>query len=941
MAKIEKDKRKRLDTYRHEEAKRRNIPTAEYETLMEEEDKKPRNLFYPRNPDLDPQLVWTGKDKEDEEDLKVTSAPIYIQEKIHPYALVEALKKHTRARGGVTYGTPDLFGDFNGLPDPTAKTEFYKHDQRWSNRMILGDSLQIMTSLADREGLRGKVQCIYMDPPYGIKFNSNFQLKTNSNTVGDKKRDLTTEPEQYKAFRDTWELGVNSYLSYLRDRMVVARDLLKDSGSIFLQIGDENVHLVRSVMDEVFGRENFINQISYSTTSGFDSRFLSSSTNYVLWYGKDSENTKYRKLLKDKDLQGEGGKHYKSVRLDNGEIISLNKAQKLGIYEGGEVCFSGDLTSQGASGKPYSFMFHGEETKLKGNSHWKTHKDGMFRLIKADRISKKKGRNPGYIRFFSDFPKIEFTNMWTDTLGQNQFGGKKIYVVQTALSVIKRCLLMTTDPDDLILDPTCGSGTTAYVAEQWGRRWITTDTSRVALALARGRLMGANFPYYLLADSKEGQDKEAQITRNIPPQKEARDYSQNLKFGFVYERVPHITLKSIAHNSEIDVIYDDFQEKMEPIRHELNNLLNQTWEEWELPRHSSDQLNINCTSQAKHLLNEWWELRIQRQQKIDASIKAKADFEVLYDKPYIDKNRVRVSGPFTVESLSPHRMMAVDEKGDYFDPSPDVSTESDTSAGDFTKLIIERLRTSGVKQQDKRDRINFDYIEPWSGNGYLSAIGAYREGADENGEGGQEHRVGIFIGDEYRTVSYSDLLEAAKECRQADVDILIACGFAFDPQATDTDKIARVRVLRAVMNNDLHMDLKDTDTSNLFVIFGEPDIDVRETENDEITVKINGVSTFNPQSGQVNAKGTDDVALWMIDTNYDGESFFVRQVYFLGDGDPYQSLKRSLNAEIDKEAWQSLNKEVSRPFTKPSTGRIAVKVINTYGDEVMKVIKVS
>ncbi|MDL1876045.1 site-specific DNA-methyltransferase, partial [Cytophagia bacterium CHB2] len=503
---------------------------------------------------------------------------------------------------------------------------------------------------------------------------------------------------------------------------------------------------------------------------------------------------------------------------------------------------------------------------------------------------------------------------------------EKVYVVQTGTKTIERCLLMTTDPGDLVLDPTCGSGTTAYVAEQWGRRWITIDTSRVALALARARIMGARYSYYLLADSRDGQLKEAEITQTIPS--DAPTYN-NIRQGFVYERVPHITLKSIANNAEIDVIWEEYQKTLEPLREQLNKALKKKWEEWEIPREAEDK----WPDQAKKLHAEWWKQRIARQKEIDASIAAKAEFEYLYDKPYEDNKKVRVAGPFTVESLSPHRVLGVDENDELIDSVADAKIGYG-KLWDFAQVILENLKTAGVQQAHKEDKIDFTSLTPWPGH-YICAEGRYLEGK-------AERRAGIFIGPEFGTVNKPDLVAAAREAGDADFDTLITCAFNYDAHTSEFSKLGRIPVLKARMNADLHMaeDLKNTGKGNLFVIFGEPDIDVLPAKDGQIKVKVNGVDVFHPNTGEVRSDSAEGIACWFIDTDYNEESFFVRHAYFLGANDPYKSLKTTLKAEINEEAWATLHSDTSRPFDKPKSGRIAVKVINHLGDEVMKVFKV-
>jgi len=548
----------------------------------------------------------------------------------------------------------------------------------------------------------------------------------------------------------------------------------------------------------------------------------------------------------------------------------------------------------------------------------------MTRLAQANRLHVAKN-SIQYVRYQNDFAASVHGNIWTDT-GTGSFTDDKVYVVQTSSKVVERCLMLATDPGDLVLDPTCGSGTTAYVAEQWGRRWITIDTSRVSLALARARIMGARYPYYLLADSPEGVQKEAEITRTPSTSKPTTD---NINYGFVYERVPHITLKSIANNTEIDVIWDRFQEKLEPLRKQLNKELGKSWEEWDIPREVDDK----WSKKAKELHADWWEQRIARQKEIDSSIAAKADFEYLYDKPYEDNKKVRVAGPFTVESLSPHRALTVGIDDELIDPTDQKEEFEDEQ--DFVQIILENLKTAGVQQAHKEDKIDFISLSPWPGD-LVCAEGKYIDETEN------EKRAAIFIGPEFGTVSRPDLVQSAREAADAGFDVLIACAFNYDAHSTEFEKLGRVPVLKARMNADLHMadDLKNTGKGNLFVIFGEPDIDILDAEDDQIQVKINGVDVFHPNTGEVRSDGAEGIACWFIDTDYNEESFFVRQAYFLGANDPYKSLKTTLKAEINQDAWDTLNSDISRPFGKPKNGRIAVKVINHLGDEVMKVYRV-
>lgn len=1009
MAKKKTTKKKSVETLRHADSKRTNIPTAEQQSVMENEAKYSIKVAIERRDrDLDPQLVWRGKDGQDEGPLVANAPPLYIQEKVHPKVLIDDLMRRTsNMEDKGEKQQLDLFGDFNGLPEEARSAEFYQHDANWTNRMILGDSLQVMASLAEREGLRGKVQCIYFDPPYGIKFNSNFQWSTEERNVKDGKADhITREPEQVKAFRDTWQDGIHTYLTYLSKRLVAARDLLTDNGSLFIQIGDENVHRVRSLLDEIFGPENFVRLITFVKTTGQTDNLLASVSDYILWYAKDRTKVKYRQPYKKKVLDGAGGTAYNSLRLPDGNSRRLTKTEKSGadrLPDRSRVYRIDNLTSQ-SPGTKYNVNWKGREFYPKG--YWKTQESSMGRLLRSYRVEATKN-GLYYVRYFDDYGVLSLADNWDDT-GVAGFSAEKRYVVETSSKVVERCLLMATDPGDLVLDPTCGSGTTSYVAEQWGRRWATIDTSRVALA--RTRIMGARYAYYLLADSAEGREAEADASRSEP---RIGITTGNIRQGFVYERVPHITLKSIANNTEIDVIFEEFQVKIEPVREQLNEMLDESWEEWEIPREAGQRWDDEAVAlhasllhvrdrlastldvletvelsqhadkvreiiaaeakadltklnklvggkkpftldslpdeprdpwpdEAKKLHAKWWKLRIERQKEIDASIAAKADFEYLYDKPYEDKNKVRVAGPFTVESLSPHRSLTVNEDEELVDPLDVAKRQAGTDAvADFATMVIDNMKKAGVQQAHKEDKIDFNSITAWAGH-YIAAEGRYQD------VDGQEKRAGIFIGPEFGTISKPDLNAAAKECGECGFDILIACGFNYEAHCAEFTRFGKIPILKARMNADLHMssDLKNTGKGNLFVIFGEPDIEIRSSKAkgaklDDIEVQINGVDIFQPNTGKVISDGADGIACWFIDTDYNEESFFVRQAYFLGANDPYKSLKTTLKAEVNKEAWDSLNSDTSRPFPKPKSDRIAVKVINHLGDEVMKIFRVS
>ncbi len=946
--------------------KRANIPTEELRDFVREDERSPKTILYPRDPSLDPQLVWKGKDEQDQQPLEVPAVPIYIQEKISPQAIIENVRSNPPSPGG--RGTEQqmaLFVDFNNITFEDL-VDFYHHEQNWSNRMILGDSLLVLTSLAEKEAMKGKVQMIYMDPPYGIKFGSNWQVSTRKRDVKDgKEEDLTRQPEQIKAFRDTWELGIHSYLAYLRDRLTVARELLTESGSVFVQIGDENVHLVRCVLDEVFGSENFCSLITVQKTSGTSSPtastlVISAINDYVIWYAKAKEHVKFRQLFTDKDVLSEKSAYTWIEQPDGTEkrLTELDKNNISRLPDNSRLFRQGDLTSQSGVDKTRYEVNIASKKFIPHPRVWATSESGMHKLVIANRVIIL-GNTLAYKRYFDDFPVSPLANLWADS--SSSVGGNKIYVVQTHPRIIERCLLMTTDPGDLVLDPTCGSGTTAYVAEQWGRRWITIDTSRVAIALARTRMMAGRYPYYLLADSYEGQKKERELNPQVAPMGAAENALRksapsadtptgDIKKGFVYKRVPHITLKSIANNEEIDVIHEKWQPQLEALREQINTLAGKAWQEWEIPRLPSQyqsekeraetekmlkNLGIIQGSEAWKKLEEWWALRRQRQQEIDASIARHADTELLYDQPYEDNKRVRVTGPFTVESLSPHRVLSTTE--DHPRTEQDGQNQSAASGG-FETLIIDNLRAAGVENTKKGERLKFTRLEPYAGT-WLHAVGEYQE------KEGTFKRAAVCIGPEHGTVSPDLIKDAAKEAVQGvGFDLLVVLGFAFDPHVSEEiHRYGKLTVLPARINPDLQMGnllLKKSGAGNLFMVFGEPDIQLTTLPDDRLTVTIRGVDIYDPTTGEIRSSSTDDIACWFIDTEYNGESFFVRHAYFTGADEPYDKLKRALRAEVDEAAWSALYATTSYPFEKPKTGKIAVKVINHYGDEVLKVYSV-
>jgi adenine-specific DNA-methyltransferase len=848
---------------RHKGDTRTNIPTAELEKFAEEDERKPTKLLYPRDRSLDPQLVWKGKDEQDAADLQVPAVPIYIQETIEPQAIIEDLRRRSKEKAAEA--EPMLFADPFGELEFEQRVDFYQHSGKWTNRMILGDSLLVMASLAEKEGLKGQVQMIYIDPPYGVDFASNWQVSTRKRVVKDgKATDATRQPEQIRAFRDTWEDGVNSYLAYLRDRLAVCADLLTSTGSVFLQIADENVHLIRSVMDEVFGRDNAHPPIVFRKKMmplmrdpGFESTF-----DYLLWYQRDRRESlgALHRLYSDK---AEDDASWNWVELPDGtRLPRSDKSLSDGLPEGARL-FSpiSMLPREYRENQDFRFEYEGEPFDPPGKVCWSTTREGMEKLANARRLHPS-GSTLRYVYYRDDYPVARLTASWMDTAPATDMG----FVVETSPKVIERAMLTCTNPGDLILDPTCGGGTTALVAEQLGRRWITIDTSRVALALARTRMMKSKFPYYLLADSSDGALKEAELTGLVSA---TATYAGDIRKGFVWKRAPHVTLGSIANNPDIE-------EGM-------------------------------------------------TREEIDAAIARHAETEILYDRPYEDKKVVRVTGPFTVESLSPHRVM-IDGPED----EPATAEAPGVDSARFVERIIQELRAAGVQNTYKDERLTFDTLEPFAGV-YVQATGTYSES-------GKQMTAAVALGPEYGTVGKELVREAAKEAAEF-ADILIICGFAFEALVEEESKVGKLRILKAKMNPDLQMPdlLKKTGAGNLFMVFGEPDIEVRPAGDGDIEVEIRGLDVYDPTTGQVRSGGTEDIACWFIDTAYNAETFFVRHAYFCGGDKPYEKLQKALKADIDEMAWSSLYQTVSRSFPRPSTGKIAVKVINHYGDEILKV----
>jgi adenine-specific DNA-methyltransferase len=852
----------KIQALRHNESSRKNIPTVELEAFAPEVLKEPVPIsyerssaeLYPRNPDADPQLVWRGKDMDDGRgDLVVPSLPIYVHEHITPQQIIDSVVADSQGRDL----QPELFDrDFNGLGSE-HKLDFYVHDRHWSNRIVLGDCLSVMTSLAEKEGLKGQVQTIYVDPPYGVEFSSNWQVATNNVKVKDgQESSITTEPEQIKAFRDTWKLGVHSYLSYLRDRLTVARELLTDTGSIFVQIGDKNAHLVRAVMDEVFGVGNWCNQIAYTTTSGLGSALIPSRVSYLLWYAKNKKQVKFKQLYGGKSREDGTADTYSWLMFPDGSHRGMKATEKRGevsLPEDARIYKPDNITSQG--NPIIEFTYAGKKVA----APYKPSRLGLERLAIAGRIHVARDSFQ-YVRFLDDFEAIPLGNMWTDTQ-TGSFTEEKLYVVYTNTKVIERCILLTSDPGDLVLDPTCGSGTSAYCAEKWGRRWITIDTSRVALAITRQRLMTATFPYFILADSLDGRAKEQElsgqaITHDLPSP------TKSLARGFVCKRVRHIKMSDITQNDEI------------------------------------------VAGVSKPAIEE--------------SIRRHADFEYLVDEPLEAQGTIRVAGPFTVESLSPMAAGPVVKEG--------KSLGDDDRSG-FVETVLDNMLTSGFQNRLKGGRTKFEQMERMPGE-YINAIAVTND----------KKRFAIAVGPKFGTIGLEFMRAAGREAlNMALADALVVCGFSFD-DSTNEKQLGKLLILKVWMDQDLQMDgvLKRSKSANLFVVYGEPDIELRRA-GDKFVVELKGMDVYDPVKRDRRPAGPESIAAWFIDTDYNAESFIVRHVYFLGSGDAYKELKETLRTEVDEEAWKSLYRSVSRPFGKPESGRIAVKVITHYGDEAVVV----
>jgi len=861
MSKIHKP----VDAIRHDNTTRATIPTTELAGseagAVGSEQKSSYDTFrHDFDRGRDPELFWLGKYGNDDEqtqraDLRVDIRSLYVHEQIQPEQLINNLYRiheQKRVDEQVSLFDHEGFEATNVVEDELARvTEYYRHTDKWKNRLIQGDSLLVMNSLLGREGMAGKVQCIYMDPPYGIKYGSNWQMKLNSRDVKDNDQNVSGEPEMIKAFRDTWELGIHSYLSYLRDRLVLARELLSESGSVFVQISDENVHLVRCIMDEVFGSENFVSLITFAKTASIKSNYLGSTHDYIIWYGKKKEQTKYRQLFIKRTERTDGGTYNCIENLD-GTWRRLTKEELTsGNIPEGRMFRAADISRQGSSEKPTPFEFEGKIYNPSPGRHWAaSYPVGMQRLVDLKRVVALK-KVLSYKLYEDDFSLMKIDHVWQDTI-IGTFTEKQ-YVVQTAELAIQRCILMTTDPGDLVLDPTCGSGTTAYVAEQWGRRWITIDTSRIALNIAKKRLTTAVYPYYELFDKSAMPD---------------------IRQGFVYKKVPHITLKSLANN--------------EP-----------------------------------------------------------AEEEVLYDQPIEDKKRLRVSGPFTVETLQSYVVTNPDDLGH-------IAGEADEDLH-FQQRIFDHLRANGIRNGDRTQQATFTSVEATS-NPYLNARGIYKD------EEGRERLVYFHIGPKFGTVSRLAVNKAVQEFRetklQEGASWLVLLGFSFEDTINDRDyNLGQFTVSKVRMHDDLMQDglLKKDSKAGSFITIGEPDIALVRDADDSCHVEIRGLDIYDPIRDDVKARSVEDIAYWELDSDYNGQMFVVRSMHFCGgDKKDFEAWRkglstaasalvkkkaeRTLRIEMADELWDTLYGFRSEPIPYEKGRKVAVRVVSQFGEESTKVI---
>jgi adenine-specific DNA-methyltransferase len=854
-----------------------------------------------------PYLNWAGK--AERTSFEVDTVSLHVHERIDPASILAAVRKVMKNEKGkaAPTGQMGLFNaSFENLPLRDA-IDFYKHDKGWSNRLVAGDSLLVMNSLLQKESMAGQVQMIYIDPPYGIKYGSNFQPFVNKRDVKDRKdEDLTQEPEMIKAFRDTWELGIHSYLTYLRDRLLLARELLHESGSVFVQISDENLHHVREICDEIFGAENFVSIITTKKTGGMGEAFIDNVSDYLVWIAKQKSKAKFNALFLPKEVGVAGGARYNQLQLASGATRGMTKNEKESpelIPEGAKPFLGGPMTSETASeSTTFKFTFQARELSVRKGG-WKTGETGMQRLIRADRLKLTK-EFVNYKMFVDDFPAFVLTNLWSDTMGTAE--QDKSYVVQTTTKVIERCLLMTTDPSDLVLDPTCGSGSTAFVAEKWGRRWITCDTSRVAVTLAKQRLMTASYDYFELKYPHEG-----------------------LRGGFIYKAVPHVTLKSIANNPEIDTLYEAMHPAIEQALADLNAAIDsEPLKEWEVPFEFPE----DAGPAAREPFERFHVARQAMQKKMDASIAAHADQEILYDQPALSKNKLRITGPFSVEAVPFPTVLSLDEAQQPTEADVSIarSGESHRQHSWRDELLKTGIRGKGGQM------LKFTSLETLPGTTCLHCTGTEAE----TGE-----RVVVSFGPEHGALEQRQVEHALREAGELFPlpKMIVFCAFTFDPEAAkDIDNLKGITALKAQMNTDLLTDdLKKNRSSNQsFWLMGQPDVDVRQRKDGLFEVEVNGFDYFNTKTGELEGGGKSKIAVWLLDTDYDERSLLPRQVFFpmAGKGEGWEKLKKNIRAELDESKLAQFHGTVSLPFEAGENRKIAVKIVDDRGIESLKVI---
>ncbi len=864
----------------------------------------------------EPYLNWTGK--AERTSFEVDTVSLHVHERIDPATILSAIQKQLKqGKSKGSAGQGDFFQAWFEKPLPLREAiEFYKHDRGWSNRLVAGDSLLVMNSLLQKEGMVGQVQMIYIDPPYGIKYGSNFQPFVNKRDVKDRRdEDLTQEPEMIKAFRDTWELGIHSYLTYLRDRLLLAKELLHESGSVFVQISDENLHHVREVMSEVFGVENALPTVVFRKTTGAGSpsgyvEALPQTCDFLVWFAKSRQKIKLNRLFLEK--QFEDDPNFNHVEESSGFRRALKSDESAArVPEGARLYRQNPITSQ-SGGPTTQFAVHFEGKRFEpSKGGWKTNAVGLGRLHRAGRLLGS-GSTLGFLRYAKDFGHQPVIDIWDDTR-QSGFGEQKVYAVQTAVRVVERCLLMTTDPGDLVLDPTCGSGTTAYVAEKWGRRWISCDTSRVAVTLAKQRLMTASYDYYELKYPHEG-----------------------LKGGFIYKTVPHVTLKSIANNPEIDEIHAAMHPAIEQALGELNKKLdsrvrgNDGLKEWEVPFDFPE----DWPQAAKAPFEAFHTARQAMQKRMDQSIAAHADQETLYDQPQVSKNKLRITGPFTVEAVPFPSVLALDDSV----PPPEADA-SIARSGESARQHgwRDELMKTGIRGKNGQ-MLKFAALEPLPELRHLHCTGTVAD----TGE-----RVVVSFGPEHAALEQRQVSLALSEAEtlRPSPKMIVFCAFTFDPEAAKDIDITRwpgVTLLKAQMNTDLLTDdLKKARASNQsFWLMGQPDVEVRQRKDGQCEVEVHGFDYFDTAKGELVSGGKKKIAAWSLDTDYDERSLFPRQVFFpmAGAKDGWNKLKRDIKAELNEALLDQLHGTVSLPFAAGDNRKIAVKIVDDRGIESLKVI---